>query len=50
MNFKDTIKFSKIALRQPWLYDERELRYLKKAKKIAQKALKLKYMKGNNDN
>lgn len=45
MRFKDTIKLAKRALKQPWLYSESELLYLKKAKKLAQKALKLKHMK-----
>ncbi len=49
MKFKDTIKLSKVALRQPWLYDEKELRYMRKAKKLAQKALLLKHMKGEQD-
>jgi hypothetical protein len=49
MLFKDTIKLSKVALKQPWLYDEKELRYMRKAKKLAQKALLFKHMKGEKD-
>lgn len=49
MRFKDTIKLVKKALKQPWLYSESELLYLKKAKKIAKKALKLKHMNGEKD-
>ena len=37
MRFKDTIKLAKKALKQPWLYTESELAYLKRAKKLAQK-------------
>jgi hypothetical protein len=49
MRFKDTIKLAKKALKQPWLYTEGELLYLKRAKKLAQKALKIKHMNGKND-
>jgi hypothetical protein len=46
MEFNDVVKLSKVALKQPWLYDEKELKYMRKAKKLAQKALKFKHMKG----
>ena len=46
MDFKNTVRMSKVALKQPWLYNEQELRYMRKAKKLAQKALKFKHMKG----
>jgi hypothetical protein len=49
MKFQDAIRLSKVALKQPWLYDEKELRYMRKAKKLAQKALLLKHMKGEQD-
>jgi hypothetical protein len=49
MKFQDAIKLSKVALKQPWLYDENELRYMRKAKKLAQKALMFKHMKGEQD-
>jgi len=49
MNLHDIIKLSKVALKQPWLYDEKELKYMRKAKKLSQKALKFKHMKGEND-
>lgn len=49
MRFKDTIKLAKKALKQPWLYTESELAYLKRAKKLAQKALKLKHMREKED-
>ncbi len=49
MRFKDTIKLAKKALKQPWLYSESELLYLRKAKKFAQEALKLKHMNGDKD-
>jgi hypothetical protein len=47
MRLKDTINLSKVALRQHWLYDEKELKYMRKVKKLAQKALMFKHMKGN---
>jgi hypothetical protein len=49
MKFNDAARLAKVALKQPWLYDEKELQYIKKAKKLAQKALKLKHMKGEKD-
>lgn len=49
MRFQDTKKFSKKALKQPWLYEEQELKYLRKAKKLADQAIKLKHMKGETD-
>ena len=48
MRMKDTIRLTKAALKQPWLYTEEELLYMKKAKKIAKKGLKLKHMRGLN--
>ena len=35
-------------LLQPWLYTEEELLYMKRAKKLAKKGLKLKQMRGMN--
>jgi hypothetical protein len=49
MDFKTTVRMSKIALKQPWMYNEEELRYMRKAKKLAQKALKFKHMKGESN-
>ena len=49
MNLQDTINLCKVALNQPWLYDEKELRYMRKAKKLAQKGLMFKHMKGEQD-
>jgi hypothetical protein len=49
MRFKDTIRLAKKALKQPWLYTEGELSYLKRAKKLAQEALKFKHMNDKND-
>jgi hypothetical protein len=48
MRMKDTIRLTKAALKQPWLYSEQELLYMKKAKKLAKKGLKLKHMRGLN--
>jgi|TARA_Y100000310_G_C20577750_1_gene761320 hypothetical protein len=45
---KDTIRLTKAALKQPWLYTEEELLYMKRAKKLAKKGLKLKQMRGMN--
>ena len=49
MKLSDAARLAKVALKQPWLYEENELKYIKKAKKLAQYALKLKHMKGEND-
>jgi hypothetical protein len=49
MRFQDTKNFTKKALKQPWMYEEEELKYLRKAKKLADKALKMLHMKGEND-
>lgn len=49
MRFQDTKKLSKKALKQPWMYEEQELKYLRKAKKLADKAIKLLHMKGERD-
>ena len=48
MRMKDTIRLTKEALKQPWLYTEEELLYMRKAKKVAKKGLKLKQMRGMN--
>ena len=48
MRMKDTIRLTKEALKQPWLYTEAELLYMKKARKAAKKGLKLKHMRGMN--
>jgi hypothetical protein len=45
MRFKDTIRLAKKALKQPWLYTDEELLYLRKAKKAAKRSLKLKQMR-----
>ena len=49
MKFSDAARLAKVALKQPWLYEEPELRYMRKAIKLAQNALKLKHMKGEKD-
>jgi hypothetical protein len=49
MRFQDTKNLSKKALKQPWMYDDQELQYLRKAKKLADKAIKLLHMKGEKD-
>jgi hypothetical protein len=49
MKPRDTIRLSKVALKQPWLYDEKELKYMRKVKKLAQKQLLFKHMKGEID-
>ena len=48
MRMKDTIRLTKAALKQPWLYTDEELLYMKKARKLAKKGLKLKHMRGLN--
>ena len=45
MRYKDTIKLAKKALKQPWLYTEEELLYMRKALRLAKAQLKLKQMK-----
>ncbi len=45
MRMKDTIRLTKEALKNPWLYTEQELLYMKKARKIAKKGLKLKQLR-----
>jgi hypothetical protein len=45
---KDTIRLTKEALKNPWLYTEAELLYMKKARTRAKKGLKLKHMRGLN--
>lgn len=47
MRMKDTIRLTKEALKNPWLYTDEELLYMKKARKVAKKGLKLKQLKGN---
>ena len=47
MRLKDTIRLAKKALRQPWLYTEEELSYMRKAKKAAKQQLKQKHMRQN---
>jgi len=45
MRLKDTIRLAKKALKQPWLYSEEELTYMRKAKKAAKRGLKMKQMR-----
>lgn len=45
MRYKDIIRLSKQALKQPWLYTEEELMYMRKAKKAAKRSLKMKQMR-----
>ena len=47
MRLKDTIRLTKEALKQPWLYNEGELTFMRKARKAAKKQLKLKQMRKN---
>ena len=47
MRLKDTIRLAKKALKQPWLYSEEELTYMRKAKKSAKQQLKQKHMRQN---
>lgn len=47
MRLKDTIRLTKEALKQPWLYNEEELTFMRKARKAAKKQLKLKQMRKN---
>ena len=47
MRLKDTIRLAKKALKQPWLYTEEELTYMRKAKKAAKQQLKQKHMRQN---
>lgn len=47
MRLKDTIRLAKKALRQPWLYSDEELTYMRKAKKAAKQQLKQKHMRKN---
>jgi hypothetical protein len=48
MRMKDTIRLTKAALKQPWLYTDEEIVYMKRARKLAKKGLKLKHMRGLN--
>jgi len=47
MRYKETIKLTKKALKQPWMYSEEELLYMRKALKHAKSALKMKQMRKN---
>ncbi len=47
MRLKDTIRLAKKALKQPWLYSDEELTYMRKAKKAAKQQLKQKHMRQN---
>ena len=47
MRLKDTIRLAKKALKQPWLYSDEELTYMRKAKKSAKQQLKQKHMRKN---
>lgn len=49
MRYKEIIKLAKKALKQPWLYTESEIQYIRKAKKQAKQALKLKHMRKKED-
>jgi hypothetical protein len=47
MRLKDTIRLTKEALKQPWLYNDEELTFMRKARKSAKQQLKLKQMRKN---
>lgn len=47
MRYKETIKLTKKALKQPWMYSEEELMYMRKQLKLAKRSLKLKQMRKN---
>ena len=47
MRFKETIRLTKEALKQPWLYTDEELIYMRKAKKMAKRSLKMKQLRGD---
>tara|TARA_E500000331_G_C16957641_1_gene583464 strand:+ start:31 stop:189 length:159 start_codon:yes stop_codon:yes gene_type:complete len=50
MKLKETIKLVKKALKHPEMYDEKELHYLRQARRDAKAKLKLKQLrKLNND-
>ena len=49
MRLKDTIRLTKQALKQPWLYTNEELTFMRKAKRQAKESLKLKQMMKKND-
>lgn len=49
MRHKDTIRLTKQALKQPWLYTNEELTFMRKAKRQAKESLKLKQMMKKND-
>ena len=49
MRLKDTIRLTKEALKQPWLYTDEELTFMRKAKKQAKQSLKVKQMMKKND-
>ena len=49
MRMKDTIRLTKEALKNPWLYSEAELLYMKKARARAKEGIKLQQLKGNHD-
>jgi len=47
MRLKDTIRLTKEALKQPWLYNEEELTFMRKARRTAKQQLKMKQMRKN---
>lgn len=49
MRHKDTIRLTKQALKQPWLYTNEELTFMRKAKRQAKQSLKIKQMMKKND-
>jgi len=45
MRLKETIRLVKAALKHPEMYNEEELRYMRRARKKAKAALKLKQLR-----
>ena len=45
MNNKEMMRLAKEALKQPWLYTDEELQYMRQARKKAKRGLKINEMR-----
>lgn len=45
MNNKEMMRLAKEALKQPWLYTEEELQYMRQARKKAKRGVKINEMR-----
>jgi len=45
MNNKEVMRLAKEALKQPWLYTEEELQYMRQARKKAKRGVKINEMR-----